>query len=93
MFANYDSHDKRVLGETRRLTYVQRKTEARSRNHCCRGKAKSIKYYECGTVFLLELCGMQIFCAVLYCHLWPEWLYNIFPHYLIKGTIFGKKKL
>ena len=22
-----------------------------------------------------------------YCHLWPEPLYNIFPHYLINGTI------
>ena len=30
-----------------------------------------------------------------YCHLWPAWLYNIFPHYLINGTIFegGKKRL
>jgi hypothetical protein len=28
-----------------------------------------------------------------YCHLWPAPLYNIFPHYLINGTIFRKKKL
>ena len=27
-----------------------------------------------------------------YCHLWPTSLYNIFPHFLIKGTIFEKKK-
>ena len=27
-----------------------------------------------------------------YCHLWPASLHNIFPHYLINGTIFGKKK-
>jgi hypothetical protein len=27
----------------------------------------------------------------LYCHQWPVWLYIIFPHYLINGTIFGKK--
>jgi len=26
-----------------------------------------------------------------YCHLWPALLYNIFPHYLINGTI--KKKV
>ena len=26
-----------------------------------------------------------------YCHLWPVRLYRIFPHYLINGTIFGKK--
>jgi hypothetical protein len=36
---------------------------------------------------------MQSACAVLYCHLWPVWLYHIFPHYLIYGTIFGKKLL
>jgi len=28
-----------------------------------------------------------------YCHLWPARLYNIFPHYLINGTIFGGKNL
>jgi len=30
-------------------------------------------------------------CPVLYCHLRPVRLYYIFQHYLIKGTIFGKK--
>jgi len=25
------------------------------------------------------------------CHLWPVWFYNIFPHYLIKGTNWGEK--
>jgi hypothetical protein len=33
---------------------------------------------------------MQRACAVLYCHQWPVWLYDIFSHYLINGTIFGK---
>jgi hypothetical protein len=27
-----------------------------------------------------------------YCHLWPVRTYIIFPHYLIKGTTFEKKK-
>ena len=27
-----------------------------------------------------------------YCHLWPVPLYQIFPHYLINGTILGGKK-
>jgi hypothetical protein len=27
-----------------------------------------------------------------HCHLWPVWFYNIFPHYLMKGTIFKKGK-
>jgi len=29
--------------------------------------------------------------AVLYCHLWPAPLYDIFPHYLINGTTLEKK--
>ena len=28
-----------------------------------------------------------------YCHLWPAPLYDIFPHYLINGTIFEKRLL
>jgi len=24
------------------------------------------------------------------CHLWPVWLFEVLPHYLINGTIFGK---
>jgi len=34
---------------------------------------------------------MQSACAVLYCHLWPVRVYNIFPHYLINGAIFETK--
>ena len=36
--------------------------------------------------------GKQRACIMLYCHLWPAWLYNIFPHYLINGMIFFIKK-
>jgi hypothetical protein len=32
---------------------VQRAIEMRSRNHCCRGKAISIPYSECGSVALV----------------------------------------
>ena len=28
-----------------------------------------------------------------YCHLWSVWLDQVFPHYLIKVVIFGKKLL
>jgi hypothetical protein len=38
-----------------------------------------------------SVCNLLLFYTVLYCHLWPVWLYSIFPHYLINGTIFGKK--
>ena len=34
---------------------------------------------------------MQWACAVLYCHLWLLLPHHVFRHYLIKGTIFGKK--
>ena len=36
-------------------------------------------------------CKLHLFCTILYCHLWPVWLYRIFPHYLIKGEIFRKQ--
>jgi hypothetical protein len=45
------------------------------------------------SVPLPSLSSMQSACAVLYCHLWPVWLYRIFPHYLTKGRMFGKKLL
>jgi hypothetical protein len=35
-------------------------------------------------------CKSLLSCVVLYRHVWPVWLYHIFPHYLIKGAIFGK---
>jgi hypothetical protein len=37
--------------------------------------------------------SMQRASAVLYPSLWPVWIYHIFPHYLINGTIFEKKKV
>jgi len=36
---------------------------------------------------------MQGACAVLYCHLWPVRLCQVFPHYIINDTIFGKTLL
>jgi len=66
-------------------------SEARSSNHCCRGKAVSIKYYEFLYVYLPSSSIMPRTCAVLYGHLWPAQLYHIFPHYLINMTVFGKQ--
>jgi hypothetical protein len=67
---------------------------ARSCNHSCSGKAISITYSVCVCVCVSVTVGIQhvgyMACAVL-CHLWPVWLYNIFPHYLINGTVLGKK--
>jgi hypothetical protein len=36
---------------------------------------------------------MQSSCTILYCQRWPLLVYNIFPCYLITGTIIGKKLL
>ena len=46
---------------------------------------------ECVPAFLPYLSGMQSARAVLYCHLWHTWFYNIFCYHLINETIFDKK--
>jgi hypothetical protein len=69
---------------------VQRNIEARSRNHCCRRKSISITYSEHVSVALgtqhakrmRRIKSSSATCPV----------YHIFPHYLVNGTIFGKKK-
>jgi hypothetical protein len=40
--------------------YLSRNTETLLRNHCCSGKAVSIKYHDCVSLFLPLLSGMQI---------------------------------
>jgi len=54
---------------------VQRKIEARSRNHCYCGKAISITYFECVSLTLVTQHAKRI-------RLWPVRLHRIFPHYL-----------
>jgi hypothetical protein len=39
----------------------------------------------------VALPSMQSACSVLYCHLRPLWLHQIFRHCLINRTIFGEK--
>ena len=41
--------------------------------------------------FKYSACISHHICFISNCHLWPVWLYHNFPHYLLKGTIFGKK--
>jgi len=38
-------------------------------------------------------CKLHLLCAILYCHLWPAWVYHIFSLYLQHGMIFGEKLL
>ena len=46
-------------------------------------------YSECVFVALSNQHAMRL---GQYFHLWPARLYNIFPNYLINGTIFGEEK-
>ena len=65
-------------------------TGALSRKHCFSGKARSITYSECVCCSLsYPACNAH----ASYCHLWSVQLYNIFPQYLIKGTIWGQELL
>ena len=42
-------------------------------------------------MFVALVIRVQSVCTLLFCHLWPFRLNHIFLHYLINGTIFGKK--
>ena len=72
---------------------LQRNIEARSHNRCCSGTDTSTKHYECVSVFLPYLSSKYSACAVLYCRLCPVWLYHIFPHCPINGTIFDEEMI
>ena len=61
-------------------------TEARSRNHCYSGKETSIIYSECVSVAIVIQYATGM--SVLYSHMSSVWLYHIFPHYFVNGTIF-----
>jgi len=72
---------------TKQVRYVYRNIEGHSRNHCCSRRAINITYSNYGC----SLSYPAFNAHAPYCHLCPVWLYQISPHYLINGTIFGKK--
>ena len=45
--------------------------------------------YSC---FSYAACRSHLFCAILYCHLWPVCLYYIFSHCLINSTILENRQ-
>ena len=81
---------------TGQAMYYKRDIKARSRNRCCCETIIRIKNDEC--VCLLSRRSytarkVHLLCDVLYCRLWPVWMYRILPHYLINGNIFGERNL
>jgi hypothetical protein len=57
---------------TRLAMYVKRNIQVLPRTHFCRGQAGSITYYECVSVRLPYLSGMQITSFIhRICYLWP----------------------
>jgi hypothetical protein len=67
--------------------YVRRNVEACSGNHCCSGKETRITYSECVFEALSINHAERMRCITLSS---AAWLYHIFRHYLVNGTIFGK---
>jgi len=76
---------------TRQTMYMRRNIEARSCNYCYSGKAILITYSECVSVALCTHHAMRmrgiVICGFSGCTVF------FVSHYLINGTIFGKKKL
>jgi len=51
---------------------------------------RRLQSFQLSSVQFYAMCeGIMNFPA--YCHLWPVYLYHIFPHYLINGMIFKKR--
>jgi hypothetical protein len=69
--------------------YALGNIEVRSCNHCCCGKGISVTQSECVFVALVMQHVMRMFHIAMS----PVLLYSIFPHFLIKGTVFEKKTL
>jgi hypothetical protein len=68
---------------------IKRNAEARSRNHCCRGKAISVTYSERVPLALVIRQAKRMRRIILSSLVSPAVPY--FSTYLIKGWIFGKK--
>ena len=76
---------------TRRQCTYKHNIDARSPNHCCRGKAVSIKYYarvSVASVIQNAMCMRRIILSSLACPALP-----IFPHYSETAQFSGKKLL
>ena len=81
----HKAETKQIL--TRQAIYVQLTQELVCK-HCCSSKAMSITTWVCICSLRCPVCNAH----TPHCQLWPAPLCNIFPHYLINGTISEKKK-
>ena len=84
-------NDKYSSLQDRQCTY-KRNIEARSHYPFCGRKAIIVTYYECLCSFLSFL-QCKAHALVTLSSVVCQTLYHIFPHYHIKGTIFGGKSL
>ena len=61
----------------------------------CRTFEQPLLQWESNEYYISSVCVCSLRCPACnaltpYCHMWPARLYNIFPQYLINGTIFEK---
>jgi len=68
--------NKKIKQNPRQTMYVQPNMEARSRNHCCRGRAISITYSECEFVILVIHHALSMRRIIL-----PSVAYLIVPYF------------
>ena len=75
---------KQSTWQTREARHIEHNIDEHSCNHCCSGKINN--YY----LFWPCICSLRYPVYNVhapYCHMWPAWLYNIFPHYPINGKL------
>jgi hypothetical protein len=68
--------------------YVEPNIEARVRVTVVAVEKKYYTLCVCVCIPSYPACNAHVPCS----HLWPDCLYNIFPHCLINGTVLEKKK-
>jgi hypothetical protein len=61
------------------------------------GEKTTLLHWKSNTYYIFWVCVCSLTYTARnahapYCYLWPIQLYNIFPHYLMMGTILGEKK-
>jgi hypothetical protein len=74
----------------RQAMYKEQNTDARSRNHFCRGKARSITYSECVSVVLVVHHEKRMRSIILSCVTYPGC--TVFTYIFSKTSRFSGKE-